>query len=186
MQRGRQGPFAVAMEPHSPRWAQSHPQKNAISPRKTFASEGVCLFFFVGPSVVFLTRSIARHLVMTRPNKAASSQNTAPSSNAGMTPGTSTHDAVEAGAARRTALPTSTFLLPEELIELTGCKIKGGQIDWLRSRGWVFELSASGKPVVLRRHLERRLGGTESAAQGADQPNWAAMLPSPAAQRRAR
>lgn len=140
----------------------------------------------MSPSVVFLTRSTARRLVMTRKNNAASSQNPALSSNAGMTADTESPNVFQAGTLHRPVTATSTFLLPEELIELTGCRIKGGQIEWLRSRGWIFELSASGKPVVLRHHLERRLGGTESAPQGTDQPNWAAMLPSAPAARRTR
>jgi hypothetical protein len=53
----------------------------------------------------------------------------------------------------------SLLLTADELEALTGYKLAAYQRKWLTARGWAFELSASGKPRVLRAHAEERLGG---------------------------
>lgn len=53
---------------------------------------------------------------------------------------------------------TGTFLTRDELRELTDAKRRDGQIAWLEERGWPFETTCSGWPVVLRAYAEKRLG----------------------------
>ena len=45
-----------------------------------------------------------------------------------------------------------TFFLSHEEIELlTGYKLSKLQVNWLRTRGWRFELNGNRKPVIARR-----------------------------------
>ncbi len=50
------------------------------------------------------------------------------------------------------------FLTPEELQDLTDRCRASAQIRWLKSRGFPFELSAEGKPKVLRAVALARCG----------------------------
>lgn len=50
------------------------------------------------------------------------------------------------------------FLVPEEVETLTGFKASARQIVWLRSKGWRFEQSGSGRPIVARKYAEKMLG----------------------------
>ena len=50
------------------------------------------------------------------------------------------------------------FLTDHETATLTGYQRSADQRRWLRERGWVFEVSAAGKPVVSRAYAERRMG----------------------------
>jgi hypothetical protein len=50
------------------------------------------------------------------------------------------------------------FMTFEELVELTGWRMPGKQLDWLKARHWVFETNARGWPKVLRKYAEARLG----------------------------
>lgn len=52
-----------------------------------------------------------------------------------------------------------SLLTPDELHELTDCARYGGQIEWLRARSWVFEISAAGRPKVDRGEYERHMIG---------------------------
>lgn len=68
------------------------------------------------------------------------------------------------------------FLTIEELQELTGWKLPSKQAEWLTRNGWLFALSAGGRPKVLRTYTEHRLGGTKSADPGPcaqTEPNFA-------------
>ena len=56
------------------------------------------------------------------------------------------------------------FLSPDELIALTDRKRPGDQIRWLREHSFPFELSAKGKPKVLRCVVELRLQAGAHAA----------------------
>ena len=49
------------------------------------------------------------------------------------------------------------FLSQDELRELTDLKVPKAQIRWLRAHSFPFEISASGKPKVLRSFLFERL-----------------------------
>jgi hypothetical protein len=53
------------------------------------------------------------------------------------------------------------FLSPAEVTELTGRLRPHLQAVWLRERGWCFEVSAIGRPVVSRAYVVSRLGGVE-------------------------
>jgi hypothetical protein len=58
----------------------------------------------------------------------------------------------------------SPFLSPAELVQITGLTQHAAQIRWLRdpARAWKFEISATGRPVVLRAEMERHmLGGQQ-------------------------
>lgn len=55
------------------------------------------------------------------------------------------------------------FLTPEELEELTAYTRHSAQARWLRDHGWLFELSASGRPVVSRSYAESKMGGVNSS-----------------------
>ncbi|WP_307702189.1 DUF4224 domain-containing protein [Variovorax paradoxus] len=48
------------------------------------------------------------------------------------------------------------FLSDADLAKLTGFKIKSKQIDWLRTEGLPFRISATGHPVVTRSAVEGR------------------------------
>ncbi|OAK66079.1 hypothetical protein A3K87_09955 [Variovorax paradoxus] len=47
------------------------------------------------------------------------------------------------------------FLTDQELVRLTGYKIKSRQIAWLRSEAIPFRVSATGHPVVTRVAIEK-------------------------------
>lgn len=66
-------------------------------------------------------------------------------------------------------LPPPLFLMPEEVATLTGYKLGARQIDWLRSKGWRFELNANRRPIIARRYAEKMLG----CAADADTPSMA-------------
>jgi hypothetical protein len=51
------------------------------------------------------------------------------------------------------------LLTPDELHELTDCARKGDQIEWLRARSWVFEVSDTGRPKVDKAEYERHMIG---------------------------
>lgn len=53
---------------------------------------------------------------------------------------------------------TGTFLTADELRELTGSAYRAKQVAWFADRGWTFETTLDGRPVVLRAYAEKRLG----------------------------
>lgn len=66
------------------------------------------------------------------------------------------------------------FLTVDDLAELTGYRSAKGQIDWLRARGWVFELNRLGKPKVDREYYRSKMGNCAATAPIIE-PNWAAL-----------
>lgn len=69
------------------------------------------------------------------------------------------------------------FLTSDELYALTDLRQKAKQAEWLRARAWPFELSASGRPKVLREYATKRLGGTHDSAPAAViTPNFEVLL----------
>ena len=58
------------------------------------------------------------------------------------------------------------FLTDDEVPTLTGYQLAGWQIRWLKSHGWRFEVSATGRPVIARAYVEQRMGGSQQAASG--------------------
>lgn len=65
----------------------------------------------------------------------------------------------------------------DELEALTGRKRITLQREWLTLRGWLHEVNAAGRPVVLRAYAERRLSGQKAGATvpASTQPNFAAL-----------
>lgn len=58
------------------------------------------------------------------------------------------------------------FLNADQLRELTGCARVAQQVAWLREHRYAFDLDAKGRPVVLRAHVEARLGGAANSPSG--------------------
>lgn len=66
------------------------------------------------------------------------------------------------------------FLTKDDIVNLTGYRRPADQCRWLKSHGWKYEISAVGRPVVLRRHAESRMSDVEQAPKEWS-PNFAAM-----------
>lgn len=66
------------------------------------------------------------------------------------------------------------FLTQDELRELTDLKIPAAQIRWLVKHAYPFEISAIGKPKVLRSLVIERLNKTPSPTKS-NQPNFDAI-----------
>lgn len=67
------------------------------------------------------------------------------------------------------------FLTAAELCELTGYKRHADQRKWLTTRAWLFEVAATGKPVVSRNYAEIRLGSGEKPVTAKWRPNVASI-----------
>lgn len=67
------------------------------------------------------------------------------------------------------------FLIAAEVEVLTGFKTAAKQIHWLAAKGWRFEQSGSGRPVVARKYAEKMLGCGGDDAQR-PRPNFGALL----------
>ena len=69
------------------------------------------------------------------------------------------------------------FLSDAELLELTGYQRHADQRRWLSSRGWLFEESRTGRPVIGRSYAEQRTGALlpPQAQKRAWKPNIAAI-----------
>lgn len=70
------------------------------------------------------------------------------------------------------------FLDQSELEELTGYKTNKGKADWLKNRGWVFEISRLGRVKVLRKYAEMQLGMPHESKDTSKQtePNFDSLL----------
>ena len=66
------------------------------------------------------------------------------------------------------------FLSSDELRELTDLKVAKAQMRWLSKHAYPFEISASGKPKVLRSVVFERLSKL-SNSQNSNQPNFDAI-----------
>lgn len=66
------------------------------------------------------------------------------------------------------------FLTAEELGTLTGYKSPGRQVQWLRTKGWRFEINGNRQAIVARKYAEKMLGCGVPEQQGY-QPNFGAM-----------
>jgi hypothetical protein len=66
------------------------------------------------------------------------------------------------------------LLTPKELHELTDCARKDDQIEWLRARGWVFEIGTTGRPKVDSAEYERHMigGKTKRSRPAAPDLSW--------------
>jgi Domain of unknown function (DUF4224) len=66
------------------------------------------------------------------------------------------------------------FLTQDELRELTDLKIPGAQMRWLAKHAYPFEISAIGKPKVLRSLIIERLSKTQVTTTS-NEPNFDAI-----------
>lgn len=72
------------------------------------------------------------------------------------------------------SVDTPLFLRPDEVAQLTGYKVISRQIDWLRAKGWRFELNAIRRPIIARSYAEKMLGcGPEFGSTA--HPNFSAL-----------
>lgn len=67
------------------------------------------------------------------------------------------------------------LLSKEKLVEMTGYRRIADQLRWLKQRGWIFETSATGAPIVLESYAEARLSGKQTANEPAWKPNLEAF-----------
>jgi hypothetical protein len=67
------------------------------------------------------------------------------------------------------------FLTRAELEELTDYKLAYWQCVWLEKNGYSFQIGASGRPKVLRSHVEQKLGVMQNASTRSAQPNFDAI-----------
>ncbi|WP_162240433.1 MULTISPECIES: DUF4224 domain-containing protein [unclassified Acidovorax] len=71
-------------------------------------------------------------------------------------------------------MDTPLFLTADELSTLTGFKTQKKQVEWLRTKGWRFEINGNGRAIVARKYAEKALGCGTPEVQ-AYQPNFGAM-----------
>jgi hypothetical protein len=80
---------------------------------------------------------------------------------------------------------SSLLLTQDELVELTGYKVPKFQVQWLKERGWRFELNRLGRPRVDREYYRQQMGVQGASPEPPEaQPNWAAMDEEPESRRR--
>lgn len=65
------------------------------------------------------------------------------------------------------------ILSQDDLKALTGLKRRSGIVAWLNARGWVYETTANGWPVVSVSYAEGKLGGATTPARA--RPNLDAL-----------
>lgn len=72
-------------------------------------------------------------------------------------------------------METQFFLTTEEVGILTGFKTPKRQVEWLKTKGWRFEINGNRRPIVARKYTEKMLGCSvpEPATYA---PNFAALL----------
>ena len=71
-------------------------------------------------------------------------------------------------------METALFLTCEEVGTLTGFKTPARQVEWLRTKGWRFEINGNRRPIVARKYAEKMLGcGTPE--ETSYKPNFAAL-----------
>ena len=64
------------------------------------------------------------------------------------------------------------FLSETDLFDLTGYRLQSAQKRWLASRGWTFEVSAFGRPKVLRTYAEQRMGLASAKTAAQTEPDF--------------
>jgi len=67
------------------------------------------------------------------------------------------------------------FLTNDEVVDLTDRSSPRHQARWLAEHGYPFEMSAAGKPKVLRTEVERRLSSKTQRRGIRAEPNWSAL-----------
>jgi hypothetical protein len=66
------------------------------------------------------------------------------------------------------------FLTSDEVGTLTGFKTPARQVQWLRAKGWRFEINGNRRPIVARKYAEKMLG-CGVPEESAYRPNFAAL-----------
>lgn len=71
----------------------------------------------------------------------------------------------------------SMFLTDDEIQRLTGYKRPVDQQRWLLHRGWLYEMNAAGRTIVLRSYADRKLSGNKTMGNHQVQitPNFEAV-----------
>lgn len=55
-------------------------------------------------------------------------------------------------------MESNLFLTSDEVGTLTGFKLHTRQVEWLRKKGWRFEISGNRRPIIARKYAEKMLG----------------------------
>lgn len=71
-------------------------------------------------------------------------------------------------------METPLFLTADELNTLTGFKTPARQVEWLRTKGWRFEINGNRRAIVARKYAEKMLGCGVAEEQGY-KPNFNAL-----------
>ncbi len=71
-------------------------------------------------------------------------------------------------------MESDLFLTSDEVQTLTGFKLHTRQVEWLRKRGWRFEVSGNRRPIIARKYAEKMLG-CDTQEQRTYTPNFAAL-----------
>lgn len=66
------------------------------------------------------------------------------------------------------------FLNADELEALTGFKTPARQVEWLRTKGWRFEINGNRRAIVARKYAEKMLGCGVPEERGY-KPNFSAL-----------
>ncbi len=66
----------------------------------------------------------------------------------------------------------STFLTPDEIADLTDLQMPAYQVKWLDRNGYPFDVSAAGRPKVLRAYVEKRHGVASASKIGESEPDF--------------
>ena len=75
-------------------------------------------------------------------------------------------------------MPSSEILSEAEVEEFTGSARRAGQVEWLTTKGWIFEVSRGGRPIVSRYYFRLRMSGihpTSITTTMPVEPNWNAV-----------
>jgi hypothetical protein len=67
------------------------------------------------------------------------------------------------------------LLQHDEMESLTGFKLPAKQIEWLRTKGWRFEINGNRRPIVARKYAEKMLGCGTDETQAPPRPNFNAL-----------
>ncbi len=79
------------------------------------------------------------------------------------------------GILRNGVISMSMFLSKLELSEFTGAKQLEKQRKWLSDHGYLYDIKVDGTLIVLRSHIEKKLGG-DVVRMRKSQPNEKALL----------
>lgn len=65
------------------------------------------------------------------------------------------------------------FLTPDDVVELTGYQRHADQRRWLTSRGWIFEVSRIGRPIIGRDYAKQKTGFSVTGVDAPRRKTWA-------------